>query len=169
MGGGGKKMATVPGMTGIMMGSSGETERGRSPSGVSPSGASASGPPAPDPEVRAKPARRRFSAQYKLRILEAADLCQKPGELGALLRGEGLYSSHLNFWRKQRTQGILAGLKPSKRGRKPIGRNPLSDRVAQLERENHRLRDRLDKAETIIEVQKKVAALLASPEPENKD
>ena len=89
--------------------------------------------------------------------------------LGALLRGEGLYSSHLNFWRKQRTQGILAGLKPSKRGRKPIAKNPLSEKVAQLERENHRLRDRLDKAETIIEVQKKVAALLASPEPENKD
>lgn len=161
-------MATGSGMTGIM-GSSGETERGRSPSGVSPSGSASGGGPAPDPEVRAKPSRRRFSAQYKLRILEAADHCQKSGELGALLRGEGLYSSHLNFWRKQRTQGILAGLKPSKRGRKPIAKNPLSEKVAQLERENHRLRDRLDKAETIIDVQKKVAALLASPEPENKD
>ena len=93
----------------------------------------------------------------------------KTGRVGSLLRREGLYSSHLNFWRKQRTQGILAGLKTGKRGRKPLLKNPLSEKVAQLERENRKLRERLDKAETIIEVQKKVSALLASPEPEKKD
>lgn len=115
----------------------------------------------PDPEVSAKATRRQFSAAYKLRILEEADAC-KPhsGELGALLRREGLYSSNLRTWRRQRDEGALQGLSPKKRGRKAKAANPLEARVSDLERENQRLQRQLKKAETIIEVQKKVSELL---------
>ena len=81
--------------------------------------------PAPDPEVVAKPKRRQFTAEYRLRILEEADRCVQPGEVGRLLRREGLYTSHLAAWRKARRQGSLRGLTPSKRGAKPAERNPL--------------------------------------------
>ena len=160
---------------GQVLGRAGEPEGGRSPTGGSPAGALANHPvpAAPDPEVLERPARRRFGAEYKLRILEEADQCAKGGAIGALLRREGLYSSHLDFWRRQRDKGILAGLKPAKRGRKPLEKNPLSQRVAELERENQRLRNRLDQAETIIEVQKKVSELLGltgkDREPEERD
>lgn len=113
----------------------------------------------PDPEVAQVARRRRFSASYKLAILEEADACG-PGEIGALLRREGLYSSHLSKWRKQRDVGALAGLAPKKRGRKAKPVNPLVRRVAELERETQRLRDKLSKAETIIDVQKKLSLLL---------
>lgn len=120
----------------------------------------------PDPEVPAKARRRRFTAQYKLRILEEAERCTEPGEVGALLRREGLYSSHLSKWRQQREAGALAALTPKKRGRKPRPVDPQAPRVAELERENARLRDKLEKAETIIEVQKKLSQLLGSPPEE---
>lgn len=119
---------------------------------------------APDPEVAERPVRRRFTAAYKLRIVEQADALQStPGGIGALLRREGLYSSHLSNWRTQRDSGALKALAPKKRGRKPAEKNPLTKRVAQLESANRRLQQRLEKAELIIEVQKKVAALLGNP------
>jgi transposase len=119
----------------------------------------------PDPEVVEKAARRRFTAKYKLGVLEEADRCE-PGEIGALLRREGLYSSHLTTWRRQREAGALAALTARKRGRKGLARDPQAQRVAELERELERLRQRLVQAETIIEVQKKVSLLLGiDPNP----
>ena len=118
----------------------------------------------PDPEVPAKARRRTFTAKYKLKILAEADGCSKPGEIGALLRREGLYSSHLSKWRQQREEGALAGLTPKKRGRKPRPVDPQARRVAELERENARLQRKLEQAETIIEVQKKLSRLLESSE-----
>jgi len=116
----------------------------------------------PDPEVVAKARRRKFTSEYKRKIVEAADACSSPGDLGALLRREGLYSSHLSVWRQQRDEALATGLAPRKRGRKPA-KNPLADRVAVLERTNARLEHELFKARTIIEVQKKVALLLGNP------
>ena len=127
---------------------------------VSLSGTSSVNQTSPDPEVSEKPVRRKFTAQYKLRILKEADSCSQPGQIGALLRREGLYSSALSSWRKQRDKGVLGGLTPKKRGRKATEKNPLAGRVAQLERENQRLQKHLSQAEMIIEVQKKVATLL---------
>ena len=95
--------------------------------------------PTPDPEVVAKPKRRKFTAQYRLRILEEAESCTQPGEVGRLLRREGLYSSHLTEWRRARREGSLQGLTPSKRGRKPAERNPLSAKVHELEAKVARL------------------------------
>ena len=110
----------------------------------------------PDPEVAPKAHRRKFSAQYKKRILEEADACRgKSGAVGALLRREGLYSSHLTTWRKQRDKGELEGLTPKKRGRKAEPINPLTRKVRALEVENRRLKKQLDRAETIITFQKK--------------
>jgi transposase len=114
----------------------------------------------PDPEVPEKTRRRRHTAKYKLRILEEADACTKPGQIGALLRREGLYSSNLTTWRRQRENGQLQGLKPKKRGRKENEVNPLTKRVSQLEKENKRLEQKLKKAELIIEAQKKMAEIL---------
>ena len=118
----------------------------------------------PDPEVIEKPQRRRFTAEYKQKILGLADACNKPGEVGALLRREGLHSSHLSGWRAQRNKGLT----PKKRGRK--GKTPEQQRVADLEKENSRLQRekakleaKLKKADMIIDFQKKVAALLEIP------
>lgn len=116
----------------------------------------------PDPEVVAKPTRRKFTAEYKLRILAQAERCA-PGEQGALLRREGLYFSHLRDWREQRDKGILASLSPKQRGRKPQPPDPTGRRIAELQRENERLQQRLAQAETIIEIQKKVSELLGIP------
>jgi transposase len=113
-----------------------------------------------DPEVVAKPKRRRFTAEYRLRILEEADACTKSGEVGQLLRREGLYSSHLTAWRKAHREGALRGLAPRKRGAKPRDRNPLAPKVQQLEAENARLKSELHKVHTILDVQEKVAGLL---------
>ena len=123
---------------------------------------------APDPEVDARPKRRRFSAAYKLRILEDADSCKDEGTLGALLRREGLYSSHLSDWRKQRREGALGALE-RKRGRKPSPNKELEQENARLRRENEQLRKRLQKAEVVIDVQKKLSTLLGVPlrSPEN--
>lgn len=116
-----------------------------------------------DPEVPEKARRRRFTAEYKLRVLQEADACGEPGEIGALLRREGLYSSHLVVWRRQREEGTLQGLMPRKRGRKPQQKNPLAKKVAELERKNRRLEKRLKQAEIIIDVQKKVSQILGVP------
>ena len=114
----------------------------------------------PNTEVVAKAKRRLFTAEYKLRILRELDGSQGSGETGALLRREGLYSSHLTSWRRQRARGELDGLAPQKRGPKP---DPQAVELSRLERENERLRERLRQAELIIDVQKKVAQMLGAP------
>ncbi len=114
----------------------------------------------PQNEVTPKAKRRRFSAQYKLRILEEADRCTKSGQIGALLRREGLYSSNLTTWRRQRDQGQIGALSPKKRGPKPAPDAAMARELAKLRKENQRLEQKLKKAELIIEVQKKVSALL---------
>ena len=111
----------------------------------------------PDPEVSTKAKRRTFTAEYKRRIVAEADGCTKPGEVGALLRREGLYSSHLTAWRRQREAGELAGLTPKKRGRK---QDEEAAELARLRRENERLRKQLGQAELIIAAQKKLAQAL---------
>ncbi len=110
-----------------------------------------------DPEVVPKAERRRFTAEYKLRILSEADACTQPGAIGALLRREGLYRSHLDKWRQQRRTGTLQALASQKRGPKP---DPQAAEIVRLRSENARLQQRLQQAETIIEVQKKLSALL---------
>jgi transposase len=133
----------------------GESAKARSAEADSPG----AGAP-PDAEVAAKPRRRQFTAAYRLRILEEADRCTTSGEIGQLLRREGLYSSHLSNWRKAQREGSLAALAPKKRGAKPKARNPLEPMVQQLEAENARLKAELHKAHTILDVQEKVAGLL---------
>jgi transposase-like protein len=120
-------------------------------------------PVVPEVEVLAKPTRRRFTAEYKRKILREADACTEPGAIGALLRREGLYSSHLTTWRAQRERGELAGLTPKKRGPAPKPRNPLAARVAALEREVSRQTARAERAEALVALQKKVAELLGTP------
>ena len=115
----------------------------------------------PDPEVVPKAERRRFSAEYKRRILQAADACAQPGEVGTLLRREGLYSSHLTTWRHQRQRGELQGLTPAQRGRKA---DPQAAEIARLQRETERLKAQLARAELIIDVQKKLSQMLGLPE-----
>jgi len=122
----------------------------------------------PEPEVPEKPTRRRFTANYKLQLLQQADACNKLGDIGRLLRREGLYSSHLTSWRRQRERGSLDGLTPNKRGRKPTKCNPLLPEVERLRKENEQLTNRLKQAQLIIEVQKKVSQLLGiPPQPHN--
>jgi len=147
----------------------GETEGARRATGVSPAGGAAA-PQAlarlnnrPDPEVPEKPTRRKFNAAQKLKIVQEADQCTEYGEIGALLRREGIYASQLSEWRKQRDKGSLDALNPAKRGRKGKAKNPLADEVTRLERENRKLKKSLEKAELIIDFQKKIAALLDSP------
>ena len=132
-----------------------ETEGARRATGVS---AGVGG--APDPEVVAKAKRRRFTAEYRLKVLRQADACKASGELGALLRREGLYSSLLSTWRRQREEGALVALRGRKRGPKPKAVDP---RVKELEKENARLQRKLKQAEMIIDVQKKVHEILGIP------
>lgn len=125
----------------------------------------------PNPEVPAKAARRRFTAEYKLRVLTLADACDDYGCLGQLLRREGLYASNLNTWRGQRDRGVLSGLAPKKRGRKESVRDPLHTENEKLRKENDRLTNRLRQAEIIIDVQKKISQILGIPvaTPENEE
>ena len=116
--------------------------------------------PDPDPEVPATVQRRRFSPEYRLRILTQAAACKKPGEVGALLRREGLYSSLLTNWRRQREAGALREMRGRRRGPPP---RPVDPRVTQLEAENRRLQRKLQRAETIITLPKKVAEILGIP------
>jgi len=161
-------------MLGIEEALAGGTEGGRSPTGVPPANVAATGPggpvagngsPIPDPVVLEKPVRRRFAAEYKLRILREADRLTESGQLGALLRREGLYSSHLSTWRQQRSEGTLAGLTPKRRGRKTNPDAPLIAENERLKRETQRLAAKLRQAETIIEVQKKLSEILGIPLP----
>jgi transposase len=122
-----------------------------------------------DPEVVPQARRRTFSGKYKLGILEKVDACTEPGQIGALLRRQGLYSSTLRTWRRQREQGVLTGLAPKKRGPRADPDKELLKRLEKLEKENLRLANKLEKAELIIEVQKKVARLLGAEQPENRD
>jgi transposase-like protein len=121
----------------------------------------------PNPEVVVTAKRRQFSAAYKLRILQEADDCQQAGQVGALLRREGLYSSHLSKWRQQRDAGQLHGLQDQKRDRQT---ERQASQVVQLQRENERLRRQLHQAELIIEAQKKLSALfgLSVTEPDER-
>jgi transposase len=116
----------------------------------------------PDPEVLENKLRRKFTAKYKLAILRKTDSCTEPGQVGALLRREGLYSSNLTTWKRQREQGLLDVMSPKKRGRKKHEINPLSQELARLQKDNERLKNKLKKAETIIEVQKKISELLGT-------
>ncbi len=118
---------------------------------------------APSSEVLEKPVRRRFTVEYKMRILAEADACTEPGMLGELLRREGLYSSYLTTWRRQRDDGVLAGLTPKRRGRKAKPKNPLADENQRLQRENERLKEQFRQAELIIDVQKKISEMLNLP------
>jgi transposase len=120
-------------------------------------------PTPPDPEVTEQATRRRYSEQYKLAILAKADACKQPGEIGALLRSEGLYSSQLATWRHQRQEGILMALKGKKRGRAGAGNEPLVQENKRLQNENRRLTKRLQRAELIIDIQKKVSEALGIP------
>ena len=114
----------------------------------------------PDVEVAAKAQRRRFSAEYKRRMLREAEACRRPGEVSALLRREGLYSSHLAAWRAARERGELAALGSKRRGPKPARPDPRVKQIAELERANRRLQARAERAEALVEVQKKLAELL---------
>jgi transposase-like protein len=125
--------------------------------GLAPSGAQ------PDPEVVATARRRQFTSGDKRRILEAADRCTQPGEIGALLRKEGIYSSHLTTWRRQRAADARAALAPQQRGRKADPARSEERRVGRLTQENDRLRRQLAQAHAIIDVQKKLCALLGLP------
>ena len=121
---------------------------------------SASPQEVPDPEVVAGPKRRRFTAEYKLRILREADACKGTGEIGALLRREGLYSSQLVLWRRQREEAAHAQLKSRKRGPKPKAQDP---RVKQLERENAQLQRQLKRVALLLDIQKKAGEILGIP------
>jgi transposase len=121
----------------------------------------------PNPEVVARAKRRRFSAEYKQRILAQADAAKGSGEIGSLLRREGLYSSLLVTWRREREAAIRKGLSPRKRGPKPQA-DPGALQYQKLERENARLIEELRKAHLVIDVQKKVAALLGRAFPQTE-
>ena len=134
-----------------------EIEEGRRPMIVSP-------PAAASPELSERPRRRIFTAQDKLRILGEADRAAGvPGGIGAIVRREGLYSSALSDWRRQRAAGAFEALSPAKRGPKTVEPNPLVAELALARRDNLRLKQRLERAEAIIEIQKKVAVLLGLP------
>lgn len=122
--------------------------------------------PMPDPEVPERPARRRFTAEYKLRIVEEANAATEPGAVGALLRREGLYSSHLVDWRRQYRAGALSSLARPRGRPKP---HPLAAENEQLRREVGRLSTRLTRAERIIEIQGKVSELLGIPLTQRSD
>jgi transposase-like protein len=134
----------------------GETEGARRATGVSPAGAAG----VPDPAVDAKPKRRRFTAEYKLRILREVERAKGSGEVGAILRREGLFSSHLTQWRRDRDRVAKTGLAARKRGPKAKVVDP---RIKQLERENAQLRRRNQRVELMLEIQKKASEMLGIP------
>ena len=123
----------------------------------------------PDPEVSDRPTRRSFTAAYKLRILKEADAAKGAGEVGALLRREGLYSSHLTTWRRARERGELAGLATRPRGPKPREDVAQARELKRLERENARLKKELEQAHLIIDVQKKLSEVLGIELPKIDD
>jgi transposase-like protein len=123
----------------------------------------------PETEVSAKATRRKFTAEYKRRILREAAACTEPGSLGALLRREGLYSSHLTSWRGQAERGEIAGLTPKKRGPAPKVVDPRDKRIAELERELEKQRRRAERAEALVEAQKKISELLGIAMPPEEE
>jgi transposase-like protein len=144
----------------------GGTEGARRATGVSPSAAPlapVSAEATPETEVVAKAQRRRFTAEYKRRIVREADRCTTTGAIGALLRREGLYASYLTTWRAARDRGALEGLAPKQRGPKVVAADPRDKKIAEQERELGKWRKRAERAEALVEVQKKVAALLGTP------
>ena len=134
----------------------GGTDLGRRPPVVPP-------PVAASPELSDRPRRRTFTAKDKLRILAEADRAAATGGIGAILRREGLYSSALTSWRRQRDAGAIGGLSPATRGPKTAEPNPLATELTRLQQDHARLTQRLTRAEAIIDIQKKVAALLGIP------
>jgi len=155
-----EKIRTVPGMEGARR-ATGIPGTASTVQGVRPMPGLPT-PVPPDPEVPEKAARRRFTAEYKLNILRQADNARTTGEIGALLRREGLYSSHLTTWRRQRDAGLISALRPKPRGRK-ASRNLLQPEVDRLRKENQRLQKRLKRAELIIDIQKKISQMLGIP------
>jgi len=143
--------------------SAGESQGARRASGGFPARGDSERKRVVDPEVPAKARRRQFAAEYKRRIVREAEAARDAGEIGALLRREGLYSSHLNTWRRARERGELVGLSPKRRGRKEKAVNPLTKRVVELERDKRRLERRLKQAELLLEIQKKASQLLEIP------
>jgi transposase-like protein len=154
-----------PGGSAVAERSGGERSEPQRSGATAEAGAGSASASQPDPEVVARPKRRTYTAEYKQRILEEAEVAAATrGGLGALLRREGLYSSLLTYWRRERAHGILEALTPQKRGPKSK-RNPLEEENQKLRRQLGQLTEELRKAEIIIEVQKKVAALLGHPLP----
>ena len=138
-----------------------ETEGARRATGVSNNNQAQNS--IPDPEVSGKATRRRFTAQYKIRILQEADTCTDFGQIGSLLRREGLYASSLTTWRRQKERGALDALSAKRRGPKKKKTDIETRYISKLERENHAIRQKLKQAETIIEVQKKISEILNIP------
>ncbi len=164
-----KQMMDRTGDPPVARGSTEEGERSE-PGGVGPraTGGRAAPPPSqPELELRTTRGRRTFTAEYKAAILREADGCVESGQVGALLRRESLYSSHLVQWRRQRENAEQQALEPRKRGRK--GKSAEAKRIVQLERENAKFEEELRKAKVIIEFQKKVRALLDTPMPDPLD
>ena len=163
------KMPQFEPLTGVL-GAAG-TEGARRATGVSAAAPLEEGGPgpAPDPEVTDRPKRRRFTAEYKRKILKQADACTRPGELGALIRREGLYSSSLGAWRAARARGEIDGLAPKKRGPKTSVPDPRDRELAAKDREIARLSARAERAEALIEVQKKLSQILGIRLPESED
>jgi len=155
-----------PGSSAVAERSEGERSEPKRSAATAEAGAAPGASSRPDSEVVAKAKRRTFSTEYKIRILEEADAASStPGGIGALLRREGLYSSHLVSWRRERQAGILEALRPHKRGPRSE-RNPWAEENEKLRRQLGQMTEKLRKAEIIIEVQKKVAALLGHPIPD---
>jgi len=123
----------------------------------------------PEVEVTGKAERRRFSAEYKRKILKAVDACRQQGELGELLRKEGLYSSHLTSWRAARDRGEIAGLAPKKRGPKAAVKDARDRQITELEREARKWKARAERAEALVDLQKKVSELLGITLPESEE
>ena len=120
-------------------------------------------------ETLEKPERRNFTAKYKRDILVQADACREPGDIGALLRREGLYASHLSTWRRQREAGEIDGLTPKKRGKKPQPRDGRDQKIHSLEAEIAKLRSRAEKAELLVSLQKKVSEILGIALPDRNE
>ena len=139
-----------------------EDERNESGRNAEPAAAAQNHPEVPDPQVMEHPERRRFTVDYKARIVREADACAEHGQIGALLRREGLYSGQLSNWRKVYRHGALAALKDDKRGRKQI-KHPLEKENALLKKDNVRLGRRLSQAEAVIDIQKKLSEILGVP------
>jgi transposase len=155
-----------PGGSAVAERSEGERSEPQRSAATAEPGAAAVSASRPDPEVVGKAKRRTFTLEYKQRILQEAETAAATrGGVGALLRQEGLYSSHLVTWRRERDQSIREALTPRKRGPKSK-RNPMEEEVQKLRRQNAHLTEDLRKAHLIIDVQKKVAALLGHPIPD---